>query len=142
MTFYDKQGNEDCLEVQVTDFSFKTFRDDSNVMGSGSTTSVHKNFTNDWINFLFATHEEEYAKPLLRHALKEKRRIKEEAEDKIEKFRWKIHNEAKGPYMHYRDLELKAKSILSVGEIVEIEQIVNIFIFDHFALFLSNGNKN
>ena len=64
----------------------------------------------------------QYAKSLLAHALKNKQRIKQEAEEKIEKFRWKTQQEAKGPYMYYRDLELVAKSILSVGEIVEIEQ--------------------
>jgi len=122
LCFYDKHGNDYTLEVYVSDFKFITYKDESNVMGSGSTTYVDKDFTKDWIGFLFYTHEEEYAKALLRYALNNKKRVKKEAEDKIEKSRWKIQQEAKGPYMYYRDLKLKANSILTVGEIVEIEQ--------------------
>ena len=122
MSIVNKHGHECCLEVKISDFDFKTYKDESNVMGSGSTTYIDKDFTKDWIGFLFYTHEEEYAKSLLRHALNNKHRIKDEAEEKIEKFRWKTQQEAKGPYMYYRDLELKAKSILTVGEILEIEQ--------------------
>ena len=122
LAYCDKRGNDYNLEVYATDFEFITYKDESNIMGSGSTTSVDKNFTKDWIGYLFYTHEEEYAKVLLAHALKNKQRIKQEAEEKIEKFRWKTQQEAKGPYTYYRDLELKAKSILTVGEIVEIEQ--------------------
>lgn len=120
LAYCDKRGNDYNLEVYVTDFEFITYKDESNIMGSGSTTS----FTNhcDWVGYLFETHEEEYAKSLLAHALKNKQRIKQEAEEKIEKFRWKTQQEAKGPYMYYRDLELLAKSVLTIGEIVEIEQ--------------------
>ena len=65
---------------------------------------------------------EEYAKSLLKHALSNKERIKEEAEEKIERYRYKVQQEAKGPYNYYKDLELKAKSVLSVLQISEIEQ--------------------
>ena len=91
-------------------------------MGSGSTSYVDKNFTKDWISFLVYVYEEEYAKSLLKHALSNKARIKEEAEEKIERYRYKVQQEAKGPYNFYKDLELKAKSVLSVLQISEIEQ--------------------
>lgn len=122
MAFIDKHGCECNLEVKISNFEFKTYRDESNIMGSGSTTYVDKNYTNDWINFLFRTHEEEYAKSLLKHALNEKQRIKNEAEEKIETYRLKIQAQAKGPYTYYKDLEQKAKSVLTVGDITEIEQ--------------------
>lgn len=120
--YYDKHGIDCNLEVYVTDFDFITYREESNIMGSGSTTYVDKNFIKDWIGFLSYTHEEKYAKTLLAHALYNKQRIKQEAEEKIEKFRLKTQQEAKGPYMYYRGLEQKAKSILTVGEILEVEQ--------------------
>lgn len=122
LAFTDKHGNDCNLEIYVTDFAFLTYRDEPNIMGSGSTTYDHKDFSNDWINFLLYTHEEEYAKKLLKYAEQNKQRIKKEAEDKIEKFRWKTQQEVKGPYMRYKDLESKAKMILTVGDIIEVEE--------------------
>ena len=64
MSIVNKHGHECCLEVKISDFDFKTYKNESNVMGSGSTTYIDKDFTKDWIGFLFYTHEEEYAKSL------------------------------------------------------------------------------
>lgn len=121
MAFINKRGDECCLEVYITDFKFATYKDESNIMGSGSTTYVDKEYTKDWINFLIYSHGEEYAKSLLKHAENNKQRIKEEAEEKIEKFRLKTQAEAKGPYTYYRDLEQKAKSALSLEDATEIK---------------------
>ena len=120
MAFIDKRGNECCLEVHITDFKFATYKDESNVMGSGSTTYVDKEYTKDWISFLLNVHGEQYAKSLLKYAKSNKQRIKDEAEEKIEKFRLKTQAEAKGPYTYYGDLEQKAKSVLSIDEIAEV----------------------
>lgn len=125
MAVINKRGYECCLEVHITDFKFETYKDESNVMGSGSTTYIDKEYTKDWIDYLLHVHGEEYAKALLKYAENNKQRIKEEVEEKIENFRLKTQAQAKGPYMYYRDLEQKAKSILPVGENVGVEQSNN-----------------
>lgn len=122
LAFYNKYGDICSLTVSVSDFEFITYRDESNVMGSGSTTYVDKDLSNEWINMLLYTHGDKYATRLLKFAQKNKQRIKDEVEQKIEKFRLKVQAEAKGPYTFYRELEQKAKSVLSVEEIAEIEQ--------------------
>ncbi len=122
MAFTNKRGDECCLEVFITDFKFVTYKDDSNVMSSGSTTYIDKEYTKDWIGFMLYAHREDYANALLKYAEKNKKRIKEEAEEKIEKFRLKTQAETKGPYTYYKDLEETAKSVLSIVKNTEIEQ--------------------
>ncbi len=121
LAFYDKYANDCNLTVSVSDFEFITYRDESNVMGSGSTTHVDKDFTKEWINQLLYTHGENYARRLLKYAENNKQRIKEEAEQKIEKYKLKVQAEVKGPYTYYRDLEQKAKSVLFLDNITEIK---------------------
>lgn len=120
LVFYDKHGNDLNLTVSVDTFGFITYRDEGNVMGSGSTTYVDKDFTNDWIGFLSQTYGKEYAKLLLQYAINNKQRIKQEAEEKIEKFRLKVHAKAKGSYNYYMDLEQRAKGVLSLNQIAKI----------------------
>jgi len=121
LAFYDKYGIDRNLEVYVSDFEFITYRDESNVMGSGSTTYVDKDFTKEWINLLLYAHGEKYAKRLLEYAENNQQRIKEEAGQKVEKYRLKVQAQAKGPYTYYRDLEQKAKSVLFFDNITEIK---------------------
>ena len=121
LAFYNKYGDICSLTVGVSDFDFITYRDESNVMGSGSTTYVDKDLSSEWINMLLYTHSDKYATRLLKFAQKNKQRIKDEVEQMIEKFRLKAQAEAKGPYTYYRDLEQKAKSALSLEDATEIK---------------------
>ena len=121
LAFFKGKGEDAySLEVHLSDFAFLTYRDEPNVMGSGSTTYLNRDLTKEWINLLLSTHGEKYAKRLLRYAKSNEQRIKEEAEQKVEKYRLKVQAEAKGPYTYYRDLEQKAKELLSHDDITEI----------------------
>lgn len=108
----------------VANFAFYTYDGEANQMGSGSTMYIDRDYSTRWINFLLCRYQEAYAKMLFKYAEKNKKRIKQEAEAKIEKLTAKVKEEAKGPYTYYKDLATTAKRGLTAGEISEIEEEV------------------
>ena len=119
------KNNEYSLDVAVSNFSFVVYEDEPNIMGSGSITRIKDVFTNDWTNLLLDEYEEKYAKILLRYSEKRKKQIKDNAEQKIANYAAEIKQKAYREASPYEDMSQKAKEILPITDIVNIEKEVN-----------------
>ena len=95
LAFVDKHGNDHVLTVYVSDFQFITYRDEPNVMGSGSTTYVHKDFTNAWIDYMLKVYGKEYASKLLNYSQKQRKYIEDELYKKVEAYKNKVYGQRK-----------------------------------------------
>lgn len=118
----DYKDDEYSLDVAVSDFSFMVFEDEPNIMGSGSTTHLRDNFTNDWITLLLNEHKDEYAKRLLRYSKNNIDRIKKNADEDIAEYINKVHEKVKKQSFHFEHLAEQAKQHLPLLDIVEIER--------------------
>ena len=83
LVILDKSENAYALDVYLSDFKFITYKDEPNVMGSGSTTYVHKDFTNLWIDYMLKVHGKEYASKLLSYSQKQRKNIEDELYEKV-----------------------------------------------------------
>ena len=122
LAFFDKCGCVYNLEVHVSDFEFITYIDEPNIMGSGSTTYVHKNLSYSWIDYLLYRHNEEYAKKLFETSVINKKQIKNDMLEKIQTYTQELEDENRAELEYYEQLNEKAKRRLTVDEIKKIEQ--------------------
>ncbi len=123
LAFTDKHGNDYNLEVYVADFAFLTYRDESNVMGSGSTTYIDKDFTNSWIDFLLNVHGEEYASKLLDYSQRKRKKIEDELYQKVEAYKNKVYGERKD-LEQYHQLSMKAYNFLTNSDAVDTTETI------------------
>ena len=119
LAFVDKRGNDCNLTVYVSDFKFITYRDESNQMGSGSTTYVHKDFSKNWIDYMLQVHGIEYASKLLNYSQKQRKDIEEALYKKVDAYKNKVYNERKEEVEHYYELSLKAYNYLTESDAVD-----------------------
>ena len=118
------RDSEYSLDINISDFNFIIYEDEPNIMGSGSTQKVKDNFSDEWINFLLDKYEEFYAKNLLIYSETNKKRINDEMERKIEAYRFAIKEKAEKDLSPYESLSRKAKDFLSIGDIIEVQQLI------------------
>ena len=123
LAFVDKHGNDCDLTVYVSDFQFITYRDEPNVMGSGSTTYLHKDFTNAWIDYMLKVHGKEYASKLLSYSQKQRKNIEDELYEKVEVYKKKIYGERKD-LEQYHQLSLKAYNFLTNSDVVDTTETI------------------
>lgn len=123
LAFVDKYGNDCDLTVYVSDFQFITYRDEPNVMGSGSTTYVYKDFTNLWIDYMLKVHGKEYASKLLSYSQKQRKNIEDELYEKVEVYKKKIYGERKD-LEQYHQLSLKAYNFLTNSDVVDTTETI------------------
>ena len=123
LAFTDRHGNDYNLEVFVSNFKFITYRDEPNVMGSGSTTYVHRDFSNLWIDYMLKVHGKEYASKLLSYAQKQRKDIEDELYQKVEAYKKKIYGERKD-LEEYHELSLKAYNFLTNSDAVDTTETI------------------
>lgn len=124
LAIFDKCGNAYTLEVYLSDFKFITYKDVPNVMGSGSTTYVHKDLSYQWVDYLLHKYYEEYAKRLFKNSARNKNRIQKEMVEKINKYTQQVKNENRVELEHYKALEEKALTYLTDKDIVDLIETI------------------
>ncbi len=85
------------LKVSISDFEFCTFREESEIMGSGSTTYHDKDFTKDWIQFLLNRYGKDYARNLVAYSEKHINHIKDRNAAELERKRQEIERKNQRP---------------------------------------------
>lgn len=119
LAFYDKCGNDYIITVYLSDFQFITYKDEPNIMGSGSTTYVHKDLSYQWIDYLLHRHGDEYARKLLNYSQQRRKQLEDELFQKVETYRDKVYNERKKELELYHELSLKAFNYKADSQIDE-----------------------
>lgn len=123
LAFTDKHGNDCDLTVYVSDFQFITYRDEPNQMGSGSTTYVHKDFTNSWIDYMLQVHGKEYASKLLSYSQRNRKEIEDELYEKVRAYEDKVYGERED-LEQYHKLSMKAYNFLTNSDTVDTTETI------------------
>lgn len=123
LAFVDKYGNDCDLRVYVSDFQFITYRDEPDVMGSGSTTYVYKDFTNLWIDYMLKVQGKEYASKLLSYSQKQRKDIEDELYTKVRAYEDKVYGE-RPELEQYHKLSLKAYNFLTDSDTVDTSETI------------------
>ena len=116
------KDNEYPLDVSVSDFAFLVYEDEPNIMGSGSTTRLRDDFTNDWTSLLLAEHGEDYAKKLINYCERRKKQINDNAMQEITKHVQKIKARTELELLPYEKLIQKAINVLPTSDFLEEKQ--------------------
>ena len=124
LAIFDKSENSYALDVYLSDFKFITYKDEPNVMGSGSTTYVNKDLSYSWIDYLLHTHGEEYAKRLFKNSARKKKKIKEQMVEKINNYTQQVKNEYSVELEYCKALEEKALTYLTDSDIVNLIETI------------------
>ena len=124
LAFVNKYGDDCNLEVYIADFAFLTYRDESNIMGSGSTTYIDKDFTNAWIDFMLNVYGEEYAKTLFKNSARNKKRIKDNIVEKVKEYTKQLKNENQSELEYYIKMEEKALTYLTDSDVVDLIETI------------------
>lgn len=124
LAIHDRCGNDYILTVYVSNFEFITYRDEPNIMGSGSTTYVNKDLSYQWIDYLLHKHGEEYAKILFKNSARNKKRIQNEMVEKINNYTQQVRNENRVELDHYEELKKKALTYLTDSDIVDLIETI------------------
>ena len=99
--------------------AFFTFIDEPNVMGSGSTTSVDKDLSKFWIEYMLEAYGEVYANRLFKNCVKNKKRIEEEVAKKIDDYSRKVKQENRKEIKYYEALAEKAMEHMLDSDIIK-----------------------
>ena len=119
LAFVNKHGVDCNFEVSVVDFAFFTFIDEPNVMGSGSTTSVDKDLSKFWIEYMLEAYGEVYANRLFKNCVKNKKRIEDEVAKKIDDYSKKVKQENRKEIKYYEALAEKAMEHMLDSDIIK-----------------------
>ena len=83
---FNFHGNTEVKDMKITDFQFITYSYDSNIMESGETQRVDKDFSTQWIQFLLKNHGKVYAKQLFDWSISNMSKIEKTKKDAISQF--------------------------------------------------------
>ena len=86
LVFTTKFGGTFTKKMQISDFKFLTYDEQSNIMGSGSSIFIDSDYSKRWIDFLLFEHKNEYAKTVFNWSTNKISLIQKITADKIKQF--------------------------------------------------------
>lgn len=100
------------FDVDVSDFRFRVYQDEPEILGSGSNSVLKADLTDKWIDLLLKNHGFEYAKKALGYHNKKMDAIDKYVENEVEEFRKKTKKSVASEYDKLAILYLKADAII------------------------------
>lgn len=117
---FNGHGLEMGLDTDVSDFRFRVYRDEPEIMGSGSTMVLWKDLSDKWIDLLLKNHGKNYAEKVLAYHDKQMSALTKFVENEVEKFRKKTMKKVAPEYERLAIMCLKADSIIRAEELKHI----------------------
>ncbi len=103
---------EMCFQSDISDFGFRVYQDEPEILGSGSNMVLKADLTDKWIDLLLKNHGAEYAKKALGYHNKKMDALDKYVDTTVEEFRKKTKKSVAHEYDKLAILYLKADDIL------------------------------
>ena len=127
LVFRTRFGGTFTKKMQVSDFKFLTYDEQSNIMGSGSSIFIDYEYTKRWIDFLLYKHKNEYAKAVFDWSTNKIASIEKEKTEKIKQFTQQETEKSKKKIDKYNKIAENAMKYLSDEDILDVVEDVNIY---------------
>lgn len=105
------------LDIDVSDFLFRVYQDEPEILGSGSNMVLRADLTDKWIDLLLRNHGSEYAKKVLSYCNKKRDAIDKYVDSTVEEFRKKTNKSVASERQKLAILYHKVDSIIRDEEV-------------------------
>ena len=127
LVFPMKFGGTFTKKMQISDFKFLTYDEQSNIMGSGSSVYIDYDYSKRWIDFLLFQHGNEYAKSVFNWSTDKISLIQKITADKIKQFTEQETKKSRKSIDKYNTIAEKAMKYLSDEDMLDFSEDINIY---------------